>query len=100
MAYDDVVQAMSGLVSITGTQESGPVMTGSPIIDYATGLMAAFAISAAISRQVRTGEGEILDVAIEREGVEITLAQNRRESRLQADIPIVSRSKPKKSVNG
>jgi crotonobetainyl-CoA:carnitine CoA-transferase CaiB-like acyl-CoA transferase len=64
MAYDDVVQAMSGLVSITGTQESGPVMTGSPIIDYATGLMAAFAISAAISRQVRTGQGEILDVAM------------------------------------
>lgn len=64
MAYDDVVQAMSGLISITGTQESGPVMTGSPIIDYATGLMAAFAISAAISRQVRTGQGEILDVAM------------------------------------
>lgn len=64
MAYDDVVQAMSGLVSITGTQESGPVMTGSPIIDYATGLMAAFAISAAISKQVRTGRGEVLDVAM------------------------------------
>ena len=34
-------------------------------------------------------------VAIERDGVEITLAQNRRESRLQADIPLVSRSHPK-----
>ena len=34
-------------------------------------------------------------VAIEREGVEITLAQNRRESRLQADIPIVSGSRSK-----
>ena len=34
-------------------------------------------------------------VAIEREGVEITLAQNRRESRLQADIPLVSRSHSK-----
>ena len=35
-------------------------------------------------------------VAIERDGVEVTLAQNRRESRLQADIPIVSRpSKPR-----
>ena len=40
-------------------QESGPVMTGSPIIDYATGLMAAFAVSAALMRQVRTGQGEI-----------------------------------------
>ena len=35
-------------------------------------------------------------VAIEREGVEITLAQNRRESRLQADIPIVSSSQSKR----
>ena len=34
-------------------------------------------------------------VAIERDGVEITLAQNRRESRLQADIPLVARSRPK-----
>ena len=43
-------------------------------------------------------------VAIEREGVEITLAQNRRESRLQADIPLVSQSrsysKSRKPVNG
>jgi cell division topological specificity factor len=41
-------------------------------------------------------------VAIEREGVEITLAQNRRESRLQADIPLVahSHSASRKSLNG
>jgi len=41
-------------------------------------------------------------VAIERDGVEITLAQNRRESRLQADIPLVTRSHSasRKSVNG
>ena len=43
-------------------------------------------------------------VAIEREGVEITLAQNRRESRLQADIPIAARppaqAAPRKPVNG
>jgi crotonobetainyl-CoA:carnitine CoA-transferase CaiB-like acyl-CoA transferase len=64
MAYDDVVQAMSGLISITGTEESGPVMTGSPIIDYVTGLMAAFAVTAAVTRQVRTGQGEIIDVAM------------------------------------
>ena len=41
-------------------------------------------------------------VAIERDGVEITLAQNRRESRLQADIPLVARShaNSRKPVNG
>ena len=41
-------------------------------------------------------------VAIERGGVEVTLAQNRRESRLQADIPLVARSHSdsRKPVNG
>ena len=43
-------------------------------------------------------------VAIEREGVEVTLAQNRRESRLQADIPLVarprSRTDSRKPVHG
>jgi CoA:oxalate CoA-transferase len=63
-AYDDIIQAMSGLMSITGTEESGPVMAGFPAIDYLTGLMAAFAISAAIVKQISTGEGEILDVAM------------------------------------
>ena len=63
-AYDDIIQAMSGLMAITGTLESGPVMAGFPIIDYITGLMAAFAISAAVAKQARTGEGEVLDVAM------------------------------------
>ena len=63
-AYDDIIQAMSGLMAITGTQESGPVMTGFPIIDYITGLMAAFAISAAVVKQQRTGQGEVIDVAM------------------------------------
>ncbi len=63
-AYDDIIQAMSGLMAITGTEQSGPVMAGFPAIDYLTGLMAAFAISAAVVKQTRTGEGEVLDVAM------------------------------------
>ena len=63
-AYDDIIQAMSGLMAVTGTEQSGPVMAGFPVIDYITGLMAAFAIAAAVVRQVRTGEGEVLDVAM------------------------------------
>ena len=63
-AYDDIIQAMSGMMAITGTPESGPVMAGFPVIDYLTGLMGAFAISAAIAKQARTGVGEVLDVAM------------------------------------
>ena len=36
-AYDHVIQGMSGIMSTTGTPESGPTKVGSPYIDYATG---------------------------------------------------------------
>ena len=42
-AYDHVVQAMSGIMSTTGPEGSGPIKVGAPYIDYATGLNAAFA---------------------------------------------------------
>ena len=47
-AYDHVVQGMSGIMSTTGTKESGPTKVGAPYIDYSTGLNAAFAITSAL----------------------------------------------------
>ena len=47
-AYDHVVQGMTGIMTTTGTKESGPTKVGAPYIDYATGLNAAFAITAAL----------------------------------------------------
>ena len=47
-AYDHVVQAMSGIMQTTGTDETGPVKVGAPYVDYATGLNAAFALMAAL----------------------------------------------------
>ena len=47
-AYDHVVQGMSGIMSTTGTKESGPTKVGAPYIDYSTGLNAAFAIISAL----------------------------------------------------
>ena len=47
-AYDHVVQAASGIMSTTGTKESGPTKVGAPYIDYSTGLNAAFAIISAL----------------------------------------------------
>jgi len=63
-AYDVNVQAASGLMSITGTLETAPVRTGPPIVDYATGLSAAFAISAALVQRQNIGIGEFIDVAM------------------------------------
>jgi len=60
-AYDSVIQGISGLMSITGTPETGPLKAGPAIVDYATGLAAAFAISSALHVRNRTGEGQMID---------------------------------------
>jgi crotonobetainyl-CoA:carnitine CoA-transferase CaiB-like acyl-CoA transferase len=63
-AYDQIVQAMSGVMSLTGTPATAPVKVGAPIMDYASGLSAAFAISAAIHQRSRTGLGQRIDCAM------------------------------------
>ncbi len=63
-AYDHVIQGMSGIMSTTGTLKSGPTKVGSPYIDYATGLNAAFAITSAL-HQIKIDQKPIrLDVAM------------------------------------
>jgi len=63
-AYDHVVQAMSGLMSLTGTPESGPLRVGPPVVDYLTGLHAAFAIMAALAARERSGGFQRVDIAM------------------------------------
>lgn len=61
-AYDSVIQAISGLMSVTGMPDSPPLKAGPSIVDYAAGLSAAFAVSAALFQRSRTGEGQFIDV--------------------------------------
>lgn len=63
-AYDHIVQGMSGIMAVTGTEESGPVRAGFPLVDYLAGQMAAFAICAALYRRAVTGEGEVIDCSM------------------------------------
>jgi crotonobetainyl-CoA:carnitine CoA-transferase CaiB-like acyl-CoA transferase len=63
-AYDHAIQATSGITAATGTQESGPIKAGAPVIDYATGTMGAFALSAALYQSLRTGKGQYIDMAM------------------------------------
>jgi len=63
-AYDGAIQAVSGLMSLTGTPEFGPIRVGFPIADMTTGLTASFAIASALYRRLATGRGEYLDVAM------------------------------------
>jgi crotonobetainyl-CoA:carnitine CoA-transferase CaiB-like acyl-CoA transferase len=63
-AYDHVVQAMSGIMNTTGTDEMGPVKVGAPYIDYATGLNAAFAVMAGLRARDLTGAFQYVDVSM------------------------------------
>jgi crotonobetainyl-CoA:carnitine CoA-transferase CaiB-like acyl-CoA transferase len=63
-AYDHAIQATSGITASTGTEASGPIKTGAPVIDYATGTTGAFAISAALYQTLRTGKGQYIDMAM------------------------------------
>ncbi len=63
-AYDHVMQAASGMTLMSGMPDEGPVKVGFPVIDCATGMLAALAIIAAIRRRDLTGEGESIDASM------------------------------------
>ena len=63
-AYDHIVQGMTGIMTTTGTKESGPTKVGAPYIDYATGLNAAFAIMAALYETKQNQKAIRLDVSM------------------------------------
>lgn len=63
-AYDVNIQAISGLMSVTGTQETGPIRTGAPIVDYGVAQSACLAIVTALYHRQLTGEGCFVDVSM------------------------------------
>jgi len=67
-AYDFLIQAMGGLMSVTGERDDkpggGPQKVGVPIVDLTTGVYAALGIVAALLRRSQTGQGEYIDVAM------------------------------------
>jgi len=63
-AYDNIVQGISGLMSLSGTPESGPMRVGTPIVDCLTGLNGAFAIASALLQREKNKIGQHIDVAM------------------------------------
>lgn len=63
-AYDTVIQAMSGLMSVTGFPDGLPTRAGTSIADLSAGLYGFAAISAALTGRERTGQGTTIDVAM------------------------------------
>jgi crotonobetainyl-CoA:carnitine CoA-transferase CaiB-like acyl-CoA transferase len=62
--YDYIVQGMSGFMSITGEPEGQPMKAGVAIADIFTGIYAVSAIEAALIHALKTGEGQLVDMAL------------------------------------
>lgn len=62
-AYDQIIQGMSGVMSITGDDQSAPLRVGYPVSDTIGGMTAAFAIASALADTTRS-EGYFLDVSM------------------------------------
>lgn len=90
-AYDFAIQAMSGLMSITGERADrpggGPQKVGVPIVDIMTGMYAAVAILAALANRTQTGKGETIDLAMF--DVSIAMLANQAMNHLISGEPII-----------
>ncbi len=63
-AYDPVIQAYSGMMTLTGFPENGPTKVGYWVTDVAAGIHAAYAISSALFARERTGQGRHIDLSM------------------------------------
>jgi crotonobetainyl-CoA:carnitine CoA-transferase CaiB-like acyl-CoA transferase len=63
-AFDGKLQAMSGIMSITGHVEMGPTRAGFALCDTIGGMTAAFAVASALYQRSHTGTGQFVDVAM------------------------------------
>ena len=62
--FDDVIQATSGFMSIN-VRGDGPIRTGGPVLDYATGMHATSAVLAALMLLDKTGKGQHIDISMQ-----------------------------------
>ncbi|HXH09839.1 MAG TPA: CoA transferase [Alphaproteobacteria bacterium] len=64
VGYEALMQAFSGVMSITGEPEGPPLRCGVSFIDLSTGLMAAYGVMTALFHRERTGKGQQLEVSL------------------------------------
>jgi len=63
-AFDGKLQAMSGIMSITGEAAHGPTRAGFAVCDTIGGMTAALAVASALYQRMHTGRGQLVDVAM------------------------------------
>ncbi|MCA8927786.1 MAG: CoA transferase [Alphaproteobacteria bacterium] len=63
-AYDGKIQAVSGIMSVTGYPENGPTRAGFAVADAIAGMTAAFGVASALMQRTQTGQGQLVDVSM------------------------------------
>jgi succinate--hydroxymethylglutarate CoA-transferase len=63
-AFDVTIQAISGLMSVTGEEDGAPVKCGVPVADFVAGLYGAYTVVAAIHQASRSGKGSYIDCSM------------------------------------
>ena len=62
--YDLIAQGMSGIISVTGSEDGTLAKAGIPVSDLAAGLFGAYGILCALEHRERTGEGQLVDTSL------------------------------------
>jgi crotonobetainyl-CoA:carnitine CoA-transferase CaiB-like acyl-CoA transferase len=63
-AFDQIAQAMSGLMHMTGQADGPPTLSGTFLVDYVSGLYAAVGALSALRQREETGRGQVVDIAL------------------------------------
>lgn len=64
VGYDAALQAMTGLMSINGNPETGPLRLGTPVVDLSTGLYSAIGVLMALYERNVSGKGQFIDMTL------------------------------------
>lgn len=73
--YDAILQAMSGLMSLTGNEDSGPLKVGVPVVDILTAHNAVIGVLLARVEQLRSGKGQRVEVSLYDSGLSMLVPQ-------------------------
>nr|WP_281367410.1 CoA transferase [Sphingomonas chungangi] len=61
---DPVVQAMSGIMSVTGEEDGGPVLVGVPMADFTAAMIGVQAVTLGLLARAKTGEGQLIEISM------------------------------------
>jgi crotonobetainyl-CoA:carnitine CoA-transferase CaiB-like acyl-CoA transferase len=92
--FDQIAQGMSGLMSLTGTEETGPFRFGVPIGDLTAGMWAAIGTLGALQEQTRSGKGQKVETSLLGALVSLLCVQGQRHLSLGQVPPPVGNDHP------